>query len=84
MSAPAVEREPPMLLRAHEVCAMVGICRATLFKWCDESPDFPQRIQLGPRAVRWRRDELLAWLDSRPAVPRRRRRRTTYEQWSAA
>ena len=54
----------PELLRAPEVCAMVGICRATLYKWMAERPDFPKPIRLSPRAIRWRTIDVQMWIDS--------------------
>ena len=58
--------EARAVLRALEVCEILGIKRPTLHKWC-KAGGFPQPIQLGPRAVAWRVSDVKEWLESRPA-----------------
>lgn len=58
---------PERLLKEREVCEMVGISNSTLWRWV-EAGLFPAQIRIGPRAVRWRLSEVLAWIASRPTV----------------
>ena len=57
--------EDRAVLRAKEVCEILGIKRITLHKWC-KAGFFPRPLQLGVRAVAWRVPDVKAWLDSRP------------------
>ena len=58
---------PERLLKEREVCEMVGISSSTLWRWVGAGL-FPAQIRIGPRAVRWRQSEVLAWIASRPTV----------------
>lgn len=51
---------PERLLRLREVCGLVAVSRATVYKWMGEGR-FPRSIRLGDRAVRWRAADVLAW-----------------------
>ncbi len=52
------------LLNIKEVTAIVGVHRATIYRQINAG-DFPVAIKAGPRAVRWRADEIEAWIESR-------------------
>ncbi len=52
------------ILRRAEVLERVGVGKTTLYVWI-EREGFPKPVQLGPRAVGWKADEVEAWLDSR-------------------
>lgn len=52
-------------LTAAEVAGSLNISHATLHRWI-ASNGFPEPLQLGPRALRWRRGEIIAWIESRP------------------
>ena len=58
---------PSVILRRPEVERLVGVSRATLYKWL-RSGVFPAPVRLGPRAVGWRRPDVERWLAERPAV----------------
>lgn len=47
------------------VCARVGVSRATLYRMVKQRA-FPRSYQLGPNSVRWRSDEVTAWIMARP------------------
>ena len=58
------------LLSQAEVCAKLGIDPSTLWSWY-KSGHFPAPIVLGPgdgirTTIRWREDEVDAWIESRP------------------
>lgn len=60
------------LLSQAEVCAKLGIDPSTLWSWY-KSGHFPAPIVLGPgdgirTTIRWREDEVDAWIESRPRV----------------
>lgn len=47
------------------VCSRIGVSRATLYRMIDRG-SFPKSRQLGPNSVRWRSDEVTAWIMTRP------------------
>lgn len=55
------------LVSAKELTAWLGCKRDWLYK-AMARPDrpFPRPVQLGGNFVRWRRTEVLAWLDAAP------------------
>ena len=55
------------ILRLPDVIKYVNISRATLLRMVDRK-DFVQPIRLGPRCVGWRKDEVDAWIESRPSA----------------
>jgi len=56
---------PTAILSARDVAAFLGIGMSTLSRW-RQDPTFPAAIELGPRRVGWRREDLDAWIASRP------------------
>lgn len=54
---------PYTLLDLSEVEPIVGFRRTTIKKMCAEG-EFPQGVKIGPRMIRWRSDEIEAWLDA--------------------
>jgi predicted DNA-binding transcriptional regulator AlpA len=57
----------PRMVRQSELLPMLGnIRRETLFAW--RKAGFPQGRKLGPNTIVWDLDEVLAWLESRPAA----------------
>ena len=52
------------LLDRHEVERMVRMSRSTLYE-AMAAGEFPRPIRVGKRSVRWKEDEVLAWLESR-------------------
>ena len=58
------QHESPRLLRATEVEKMVGFKRQWIHRLIKQDR-FPQPIRIGPRAVRWRADEIEVWIDSK-------------------
>ena len=56
------------LVRVPDVCLLLGIGRTTLYGLLND-PDagFPQPYRVSTRAIRFNRDEVLAWRESRRA-----------------
>ena len=52
------------LLTAAEVCDWAKISKTSLYDWLRTDPSFPKPVKVGRRAVRWKADELQAWLDN--------------------
>ena len=50
------------LMRIADVCELLGISRSTIYKRVSDGT-FPRPIQVGPRAVRWHVDDIVAWRD---------------------
>ena len=52
----------PLLLTANEAAVLLGISRSNLYR-LNSSGRLPLPVRLGA-SVRWRRDELAAWVDA--------------------
>ena len=50
------------LLTIGEVCARVGVSRTTIYARMNER-QFPAPIKIGTKSVRWRSDEIDAYID---------------------
>ena len=55
---------PNRVIRLQEVCDIVGLSRATLYRMMRESR-FPRQIKLSQQAVGWRLEAVLLWLQER-------------------
>lgn len=54
------------LLRRKEVEDRVGLARSTIYEMMSKG-QFPKPVKLGLRAVRWREDDVDAWIAARIA-----------------
>lgn len=52
------------LIRLREVLAVCAMSRATLYR-AMKANQFPAQVKLSARSVRWRENEVMAWIDSR-------------------
>lgn len=52
------------LIRPKNAAAMLGVSKKQLYIIARQE-DFPEKIQIGSRAVGWRLSDLKAWIDSR-------------------
>ena len=50
------------LLSIKDVCAKVGVCRTTIYARMAERK-FPTPLKIGDKTVRWRADEIDAFID---------------------
>jgi prophage regulatory protein len=48
------------LLRRKEVTGLLGISNSSLYQRIAEGT-FPAQVRIGPRAVRWRYEDVIAW-----------------------
>jgi hypothetical protein len=68
IAAAEKKAQPPALLNEGQACALIGIGRRK-FHDVRQQPWFIERctaLELGPRALRWHRDELLAAMLNAP------------------
>ena len=49
-----------------EVAELLGVSENTVDNYRKKHPDFPEPFCLSATALRWKRIEILEWLDSRP------------------
>jgi len=59
---------PPIAIyRLPAVLEVTGLSKATIYRLLERG-DFPPRVQLSPRCVGWRAEEVHAWLEERAAA----------------
>jgi prophage regulatory protein len=56
-----------LVWREPRVKEETGLSRSTRWRLM-KAGQFPQKVQLGPRAVGWRADDIIAWVNSRAAA----------------
>ncbi len=56
------------LIRLPQVRELTGLGRSTLYARI-KSGGFPAPVNIGVRAVAWRADAVIAWIDSRTRTP---------------
>lgn len=52
------------ILRIGQVLERTGMTRTTWYRLCRTDPNFPRRIQLGPRCVGFFEQEVDDWISS--------------------
>lgn len=60
------ENDQVRLLDRHAVCALVGVSYPTIWAWTRAGKFPPARVIGGGNRVRWRSDEINAWLAGLP------------------
>jgi prophage regulatory protein len=55
------------LLRLPAVLKLIGVSRATLYRWCQQG-HFIKPCRLSARLVAWRQSEVIHWITTREAV----------------
>jgi len=69
-----VDPVPIVMLRLLDVCRITGLCSSAIYQ-LESEQRFPQRVNIGPRAVAWVASEVQEWLKqrmaSRPALGHR-------------
>jgi predicted DNA-binding transcriptional regulator AlpA len=58
------------LLTLAEVSALVKAAKSTILQW-EADGMFPASVKLGPKIRRWYKDEVIAWMNTRPPNPGR-------------
>ena len=62
---PAGTSDPPArFMRAGEVVTLTGLAKSTIYRLMSIG-QFPAAVKIGPRAVRWRVEEVQAWISER-------------------
>ena len=56
-----------MLINIHQVKELTGLSKAHIYKMIRRG-QFPDRVRVGAKKVSWRRDEVVASINSRPVV----------------
>lgn len=56
--------EDDELIRSAEVEKLTGLNRMAIHR-AERDGKFPNRIQIGPRSVAWKRSEIIAWVEKR-------------------
>ena len=59
--------QTPQFLRLEEVLRLCAVSKSFVYREM-EAGRFPRPVKLGRRATRWKRDEILGWMESRPQV----------------
>lgn len=59
----------PTSCRPAQAAELLGIGRATLWRWAKERHDFPRPRRLSGRCTVFDREELLAWRDAQAQKP---------------
>ena len=54
-----------ILMTRKDVEQMTGLGRSSIYKMMSEGA-FPRPLKVSAYAVRWRRDEIVQWIESRP------------------
>ena len=59
------------VIRLPEVQRITGLSKSTIYAKMDpcspyHDPDWPKKVNLGPRSVGWYRHEVIEWVETRP------------------
>ena len=65
-----MESERRKILRLPEVRQVTGISRSSLYRLMAKGL-FPAPVQISERAVGWREEEVMEWIERRPTVSQR-------------
>ena len=57
------------LLRHEDLQEILGFKRSTIYRMLQDG-DLPPPIRVGPRAMRWRPEEIEEWLANQPRIDR--------------
>ena len=65
-----MESERRKIIRLPEVRSVTGLSRSTIYRRVAQG-EFPAPVQISERAVGWREDEVMEWIERRPTVSQR-------------
>ncbi|MGP5512571.1 helix-turn-helix transcriptional regulator [Pseudomonas helleri] len=60
-SAPNIKAQPTELIALPEVMQITGVKTTKIYDMVNKGI-FPQKVRIGPRAVRWVKAEVLEWV----------------------
>jgi len=52
-------------MRVHEVAEMLSMSLQSTYRFISKTEDFPEGINLGVRIKRWKRSEVLEWIEKK-------------------
>lgn len=52
------------LLTVNDLMAIFKVSRSTIYRWIEQTDNFPKRKYIGPNTVRWSSIEVEAWKNS--------------------
>jgi prophage regulatory protein len=73
-----VAEENVELLRAGEVATMCGVSKRSIWNWSSQGR-FPQPLRLGERITRWRKRDVIAWIEGKGRTRHERRQSMRFE-----
>lgn len=65
MNTTHIRSSDDQLLRARSVCDLLGISKATLWRWVSSDSDFPKPLKISEKTRAWRLAEVRAWMNTR-------------------
>lgn len=60
-----MEKERSQFLRLDDVLRICAVSKSFVYRE-SSAGRFPRPFRVGRRAARWKRDEIIAWIESRP------------------
>jgi prophage regulatory protein len=64
------EIAPSRAIRLPQVCSLVGVSRASVWRWSKAEASFPKPFHLSPGVTAWDEREVFAWLDAKKSEQR--------------
>jgi prophage regulatory protein len=64
---PHTSEPTPLFARMNTVRRLTGLGRSTIYRMI-ANKEFPEQVQIGPRAVGWRWTDLERWSEARPTI----------------
>lgn len=65
MKTSHIRSDEDQLLRAPSMCELLGISKATLWRWVSDDQEFPKPLKISEKTRAWRLAEVRAWMNSR-------------------
>ena len=53
------------LMKVRDIAEMLSMSLQATYRFISRTEDFPEGINLGVRAKRWKRSEILEWIDKK-------------------
>lgn len=56
------------VIRLPGACELLGVSRATIWRWVDNDPSFPQPFKLSEGVTVWDEAEVLQWIEAKKSM----------------
>ncbi|WP_417807181.1 helix-turn-helix transcriptional regulator [Thioclava sp.] len=66
MQSPPTNAAPLRLITKMDLMTLLSWSEASIDRRLREDPEFPTPLRLGPGSIRWRLDEVLAFIENLP------------------